>query len=320
MTHNISLATCFNVTQKHLKRNIRRICKSKGIGHVLATTQVNDLQKRTFLYMDGDSETLYALQKEIIEDVQAKFPGVEIEPWQEMICDTQPLNEYVITPTKGCLSEHSSGFKPELKYPPVPEKPESKWSDYFDAGFIQTVTAFKYSRQVIVDYHSAVDSLKAKFIHVTYRQNTVYLDIGTCLFWPQVLEIINSCKKLQILKSIKEIYFLVDGMKSYVQDWYGLKPEGHYYVETEDDVVVPAVASLTTMEDFFEKLRTERKRPESDIEKVKALFSAATIQYEDVMTSGKNALTHENLKEIGLKTEVGLRIAILELIEKNQKK
>ena len=67
------------------------------------------------------------------------------------------------------------------------------------------------------------------------------------------------------------------------------------------------------MEEFFEKLKTDKKRPESDIEKVKKVFTEQAILFDNLMETGELAMTDATLKEIGI-AQLDLRIAILSVI------
>jgi hypothetical protein len=311
MTHRSSLATQFTGNYRHLKRNIKSFLKSKGVGHILQTTQLNDSEKLTSLYMEGESTVLYLVQTELVTHLQSIFPDICIQDWQEMSSDS-PLFGSHIAPTIGTVSKDSSGFVEELEECSVqPEKP--KWKDYFDSGFIQVVTAIQNGRQVAYEIRSSIESINEKFIHITYRTNTAHLNIGACILWPQLLQVIQECKILQIKKPIRGIYSLVDGKKSYESVWFGFNAEGHYYVETEDDFV----QTFSSMEEFFEMLRTERKRPESDIEKVKAVFTEQAILFDDLIATGDLALTDEKLEKYGI-AQGGLRTAILAVIKSNQ--
>ncbi len=68
------------------------------------------------------------------------------------------------------------------------------------------------------------------------------------------------------------------------------------------------------MEESFERLKTERKIPESDIIKVREIFTEQGILFEDLMATGELALTDEKLKEIGI-AQLGLRTSILAVIK-----
>ena len=128
------------------------------------------------------------------------------------------------------------------------------------------------------------------------------------------LKVIRECKELDIQTEILKLYSL-NGLKKVCEmDLFGLKAEGQYYVETEDDFV----QKLTTMEEFFQRLRMERKRPESsDIEKVKTVFKEQAILFDDLVATGDMALTDAELKDYGI-TQGGLRKAILSVIRSNQ--
>jgi hypothetical protein len=71
------------------------------------------------------------------------------------------------------------------------------------------------------------------------------------------------------------------------------------------------------MEEFFEKLKIERKRLESDIIKLREVFTKQGILFDDLMETGELALTDAELKEFGI-AQIGLRMAILSVIRSNQ--
>ena len=191
-----------------------------------------------------------------------------------------------------------------------PEQP--KWKEYFDSGFIQVVTAIQNGRQVAYEIQSSIDSIKEKFVHITYQRSTVYLNIGACVMWPQLKKVIQECEDLQIKKPIKKIYSVLDRGKSYVQDWFGFKADGHYYVETEDDLV----QKFTTMDEFFDKLKMEERKSDEQVKKVRDVFSEQDIEFKQLMTTGDVAITDQKLKDYGI-TQLGLRTAILSVIKSN---
>ena len=71
------------------------------------------------------------------------------------------------------------------------------------------------------------------------------------------------------------------------------------------------------MEGFFEKLKTERKRPEYDIIKLREVFAKQGILFDNLMETGELALTLAELKECGI-AQIGLRMASLSVIRSNQ--
>jgi hypothetical protein len=64
------------------------------------------------------------------------------------------------------------------------------------------------------------------------------------------------------------------------------------------------------MEEFFEKLKTERKRPESDIIKLREVFAKQGILFDNLMETGELALTDAELKDYGI-AQGGLQPAIV---------
>jgi hypothetical protein len=315
MTNRISLSTQFTGSFKHLKRNIKDLLKRRGVGHILQTTQVNDSQKQTSLFMEGESTVLYNVQAQLVSHLQSTFPGISIEDWREMASDA-PIFDSFIVPTPGSLSRDSSGFVEELDESSVvqTQRPEqSEWKDNCNSGFLQLVTAIQKSRQVAYEIRSSIDSIKEKFVHITYKLNTVHLNIGACILWSQLLQLIQACEGLQIKKPIKGIYSLVDGKKSFETDWFGFKDECHYYVETEDDLV----QQFSTMDEFFEKLKTDEDMSDDQVAVTKDKFGSQGITFKQLMKTGDLALTDAELERVGI-SQLGLRKAILAVIKSNQ--
>jgi hypothetical protein len=312
MSHRISLATQFTGNYQHLKRKIKIFLKSKRVGHILQTTQVNDGEKLTHLFMEGESTSLYIVQKELVSHLHSIFPDIVVEEWQEMVSDTPLLDSHIAPTTPGSLSRDSSGFVEELEETSGVQTQKaklSKWKDYFGSGFIQVVTAIQNGRQVAYEIQSSMDSIKAKFVHFTYRGNTICLNIGGCVLWTQLLQTLQECKDLEIKTPIKRIYSLVDGNRSYVQDWLGFMSEGHYYIETE--------LGLTTMEEFFVKLKTDQDMSNVQIDTAKEKFADQGITFKQLMATGDLCLTDAELKDYGI-AQGGLRKAILAVIKKYQ--
>jgi hypothetical protein len=70
------------------------------------------------------------------------------------------------------------------------------------------------------------------------------------------------------------------------------------------------------MNEFFERLKTERNRPESDIIKLKNVFTEQGILFDDLMETGELAITDAKLEKYGI-TQGGLRTSILSVIKSN---
>jgi hypothetical protein len=315
MVHIISLVTQFIGNYRHLKRNIKALLKSRGVGHILQTTQVNDNQKVTSLFMEGESTALYTVKAELENHLLSIFPGICIQDWKEMASDL-PLFGSQIAPTPGSLSRDSSGFVEELQEPSADQtqKPEQqKWNEGFDSSFIQVVNAIRNGCEVAYECHESIDSINHKFVLISYKSNTVRLNIGDCIDWSQLLKVIRKCKVLDIQTEILKLYSL-NGLKKVCEmDLSGLKAEGQYYVETEDDFV----QKVTTMDEFFQRLRMEQDMSKAQVEKAKERFASQGITFKQLMATGDLALTDEKLEKIGI-SQLGLRTAILAIIRSNQ--
>ena len=77
------------------------------------------------------------------------------------------------------------------------------------------------------------------------------------------------------------------------------------------------MAKFSTLEEFFKALKDQRKRSDEDIQKIKNVFAAQGVMFDDLMETGDLAMTDEKLKEVGI-TQMGLRTAILSLIKSNR--
>ncbi len=75
------------------------------------------------------------------------------------------------------------------------------------------------------------------------------------------------------------------------------------------------------MEDFFMKLDSMLKNPNKkgrQLREVREVFDKEDIDYDQLIETGKLAITDEKLKEAGIK-QLGLRTAILSVIESYHK-
>ena len=306
MTNRISLATTFTGNLKHLKRNIKKILKSKGIGHIMQTTIVNSMEKQTSLFMEGESNDLYHVQKELVSHLQSIFPGISIQDWQEMASET-PLFDSTFAPPGD-----SSGFIKELGDAINHQTDYSKWREFFDSGFIQVVTAIQNGRQVAYEIQSSIDDIREKFIYINYKTTMVHLNIGACYLWAQLVGVIQKCEILNIKKPIKRIYSIVNGIEMDEIDLLGFKADSLYYVETEDEISASlsekSGREFKSMGEFYEALAQRKGWIEKYTEIVKVIFESQCILLEQLST-----LTDAELKEYGL-VQGGLREAVLAVI------
>ena len=310
----IAFATKYSGNFKHLKRNIKQLLKKYGVGHVLQTNQLNDQDKQTCLYMEGESLLLHAARKELETHLKSKYPGIVIDEWQEMISDG-PINDSHIMPTTGSLSRDSSGFVEDLVENPsnINANDEinesSNWRQHFNSGFIQIVNAILNGRQVMYEIQSSLDSIKEKHIKITYGVHNAVLNIGMCITWTHLLEVITSCKILGIKKPITGIYLSTDnGKKFYIADCSGFQSGGIYHVETE-------TTKLTSMDNIYDKLKSEEELDEDDIKYIKDAFKEQRIKFKQLSATGNLAITDEELAHIGI-NQLGLRKAILSVIKR----
>jgi hypothetical protein len=79
-------------------------------------------------------------------------------------------------------------------------------------------------------------------------------------------------------------------------EWGGFKADGHYYIETEEDLL----QKFTTMEEFFVKLKTEQDMSDAQIDVAKETLKEQGIEYDQLMATGDLALTDIEMKEFGI--------------------
>lgn len=71
-----------------------------------------------------------------------------------------------------------------------------------------------------------------------------------------------------------------------------------------------------TMEQFFEKLKTDEDMPDALVEIAKESFLSQGITNKQLMKTGELAITASALERIGI-SQLGLRMAILAVIKSN---
>jgi hypothetical protein len=74
-----------------------------------------------------------------------------------------------------------------------------------------------------------------KHINISYKDRLVTLNVGTCIFWQDFIDLINANVRLSIEKDavIEGIYHIVQKEKCFVEDLQGLEGGVNYYVETK---------------------------------------------------------------------------------------
>ena len=80
---------------------------------------------------------------------------------------------------------------------------------------------------------------------------------------------------------------------------------------------LPRKQSISTIEEFFEKLKTDEDMSDAQVKISREKFGEQGITFKQLMATGDLALTDEKLKACGI-TQLGLRTAILAVIKSSQ--
>ena len=151
-----------------------------------------------------------------------------------------------------------------------------------------------------------------------YGKKSETFDITTCTSWAHFLQKVDKSPKLKIPIHTREIYnYLSHGGHSYVSELSALQEGKEYFVETDLDKPGASNGTFTiTMEQFFEKLKTDEDMSDALVEIAKESFLSQGITYKQLMKTGDLAMTDGELEKMGI-VQLGLRKAILAVIKSN---
>ncbi|KAJ2998572.1 hypothetical protein HDV02_004387 [Globomyces sp. JEL0801] len=325
----ITLTTVMTGPIAGLKTVIKDFLAAHDVGCILQTTMVevgNTTSRLTLLMMEGETETLFQTRDLLVLKLDAQFPGIKYDTWDQGESE-QPWPTELIKPTFGYLKRNSSGFVDEETVETFSTdgtflnerivKAAKNLNGLIIKAVKQASPLVRHAAQTageIKQVYSRASSLTdglVKNARFSYQNRTVLLNTQPFLDWTLLLQEVK--KVFQIAEnSVVNIYEkLDDGTQCQIIDISGIEEKGRYYLQTD------SVKKISTMEEFFEKLKTERKRPKSDIIKVREFFTEQGILFEELMVSGELALTDEKLEKIGI-SQLGLRTTILAIIKSNQ--
>jgi hypothetical protein len=162
--------------------------------------------------------------------------------------------------------------------------------------------------------HSRASSLTdglVKNADFSYQNRTIFLNIQHCLNWTLLIQEVKKVFEIAEQSAVNIFKKLDDGTLSQIINISSIEAKERYYIQTDTEILVPLSRG---MEEFFERLKTDRKRPESDIIKVREIFTEQGLLLDDLIATGDLALTDEKLKEYGI-AQLGLRTSILAVIK-----
>ena len=313
----ITLTTVFTGPIKGLKRVIREFLSARNVGCILQTTMLeNDLgpARMTLLVIEGEKENLYLIRDELVAALEAKFPGIKYTEW-ELNPSNYPFKKITIKKTPNSISRDSSGA--DIVENGTPGWSNEKLLDFAKtAGFhiLDAVGQAGKLKKTLTDSYSGIAGI---MIHVSYNKREFVCIEIISVDWDGFLKLLKDNTELAVPKDklIKKVYTLLDKEeKSFINGISGLKADGKYYIQTEDD----DIPKFSTMEEIFKALKDEEGLEDEDIALVKEVFVKQKLKFKQLMETGDLAITDEKLKEDGI-TQRGLRTAILSLIKSNRK-
>lgn len=158
-----------------------------------------------------------------------------------------------------------------------------------------------------------IPAIKKKHISVKYNGETFDLQVTSIQSLPALIEAVQ--KKFPLALGVKKLYRLDEGTPIVVTDVSDLRDGFLYHVLAGSEELPGKRTTKFTasMEEFFQRLKTEQDMSDSQVEKAKECFAAQHIKIKQLMATGELALTDEKLKKYGI-TQGGLRFAILAII------
>ena len=261
--------------------------------------------------MEGNEGSIQAGRILLVATLKQKYPNLQIPPAEEWLLEhsTDPLfgSKVKHTSNPAVSRENSSGevSKVDVFDEVAPNESASQLGSRSLSLLEHFAHLFKKTQRTVITV-----SYKS-----TYGKKSETFDITTCTSWAYFLQKVDKSPKLKIPIHTREIYhYLSHGGHSYVSELSALQEGKEYFVETDLDK--PGSDVKFTMEQFFERLKTEQDLEQDGIMIVKETFIAQKIKAKQLMATGELAMTDGELKEYGI-AQGGLRKAILAVIKSN---
>jgi hypothetical protein len=161
-----------------------------------------------------------------------------------------------------------------------------------------------------------IPPVKKEHISVKHGDVRYVLEVSTIQTMESLIQAVEQ--KFRLPQPIKLLYTKECGDNVVITDVKDLRENGLYYVLTVlEELPTKQASKFSTMEQFFEKLKSGQELDEEDIHTIKDCFGNQKIKFKQLMETGELAMTEADLKDIGI-TQIGLRKAILAVIKSNQ--
>ena len=307
----VSLFVTLPGEDKGLKTFIQQFMAKQKIGGVVERVKEENGYSTT-VRMEANESSIHAGKLLLVNNLKQKYPNLQIPPAEEWLLEhsTGPLlgSKVKHTSSPAVSRENSSGkvSKVDVFDEVAPNESASQLGSRSLSLLEHFAHLFKKTQRTVitVSYTS------------TYGKKSETFDITTCTSWNHFLQKVDKSPKLNIPIHTREIYhYLPHGGHSYVSELSALQEGKEYFVETDLDK--PGASTVKfTMEQFFERLKTDEGLEQDEILLVKGTFIAQKIKAKQLMATGELAITDAELKDYGI-TQGGLRKAILAVIKSN---
>jgi uncharacterized ubiquitin-like protein YukD len=161
-----------------------------------------------------------------------------------------------------------------------------------------------------------IPAVKEKHISIKYKEETYDLEVSSNKSISEVISSVDSLFSQPV--PFKMLYRLAeDGSIHQLKNVKDLREGYLYYALTvNEELPKKQTAKFSTMEQFFDKLKTEQELDDDDVQTIKDCFGNQKIKFKQLMATGDLVISDEKLKEYGI-TQGGLRTAILAIIRTN---
>jgi hypothetical protein len=160
-----------------------------------------------------------------------------------------------------------------------------------------------------------IPAVQKQHISFKYKEKRYDLEVSTIQSMEMLFQAVE--KKVQIPLPISKLYRIDDDDPIVVTDVNDLRDGCLYYALTvNEELPKKQTAKFNTMEQFFERLKTDEDMSDEQVAMARKIFGLQGITFKQLMKTGELAITDEKLKEYGI-TQGGLRTAILSVIRSN---
>jgi hypothetical protein len=174
-------------------------------------------------------------------------------------------------------------------------------------------------KQIYSRASSLTDGL-VKNADFSYQNRTVLLNTQPCLDWTLLMQQVKKVFGIAEQTAVNIYKKLEDGTHSQIIDISGIEDKGRYYVQTDAEALkgtfISNLVHITTIEQFFDKLKTDEDMSDEQVATAKEIFGLQGITFKQLMKTGELAMTDAKLEKYGI-AQGGLRTAILAVIKSN---